>query len=629
MPALPIPPPGLAASYNGVTWVDPYSQSEVSATPEYDPSGRTIIFIRYRLRLKGWVTCDSASLNYEGGPGDAGGINPTLDDMRNKLEHPGGELVFQNRGFGAFEINTPESQVYDVEWGPKPRVLSWRPLGSNMAAFVEWECEVCIPECDSASYRSGILSFTYDVAYSYDQDGYETIRRTGQLTIPLTRNDVGDRTIPGSADAFREQIGRAFPAPYRYRQKEPTFTLSADRRTLNFTITHEETDIPGLPDGVSRAPVTQKVRSDLTNGFRKWIMTFDGSVVMTDGWTKGDAWSRFLAIVGPRLKGTKNFLDNLNAPALAAGGQPVGQLIHTGQEMGEEMNGRVNTFQLSYWLVGVRVEDIFKATGLWQPLSSNYERWKGTVTRVLFGTRGWAGLPWNPREDIILDLCTQQKPSETTSPGSPGPRVPQPNLSRTSTWSSDLRDPTTTWLNYRVWFEVFTRGHPAIHLPLRAATPQQTTPGGGQFGRVAPPAGTARLSRTTGGSAQVGRTAGGVAATPQLPGTPDSATGGLSLVSPRQQPGDPPPIIQEPTAPLYRLALHVSARRVGYPIPIPRLDSFAGVQPVFFDSDVKAGELARAGGVPFYGLEAVLYYVLPAAPQGNMPVMGNPEFDMA
>jgi len=310
----------------------------------------------------------------------------------------------------------------------------------------------------------------------------------------------------------------------------------------------------------------------------------------------------------------------------------------------EEITGRSSHFSQTYYLVGVSSLQVLMGSQLWTPLDQTFSAWKTSLAKSVMSARGAAQLAFDPSLETIIDLCLPlgqieeasqivetaaivEKRALSTSPSLP--RSPGADQSQ----SPVPIDPDHSWLFYRTWFEVSTDNPTVVHKPLRTKAPPQ--PGGtpGQGG------GNQQLARMTGGGTNLnlgqaapavlnlGR-AGRGAAVPQIPGTPADSTDGNPLTSPEQQPGDPPDIIQKPVTPSYYVQMHVVALRLTYPIPLPQLIAFGGVPVTELANRIRFGEAMRIGGVPLYWIKGFRFYRCYLPPVGDLPQMGNPQFDV-
>ncbi len=161
-------------AYNGVEFSGLF-RSRVRGRRIPDRANRTTKWVEYTIEARGYVTAS---------PGYGGAANATTDQemetKRQALMATGGELQYEDKGFGtSFHVNG-SGTMKDANWGPKPLLISFDPVGNDQAALVEWQCVTCVPECSGANYE-GIADYSYETSYSIDQDAYTTRMISGML----------------------------------------------------------------------------------------------------------------------------------------------------------------------------------------------------------------------------------------------------------------------------------------------------------------------------------------------------------------------------------------------------------------------------------------------------------------
>jgi len=144
-----------------------------------DDANRTVVYHRYTVNVKG-VIADPSGTETEMTAG-----------VRALLTKQGQTLVVWNKGCDLYvNSSSPYGFINDVCFGPKPRIISWTPIGASRAAEIEWECEACIAYCLAPKYYSGVMAFNYTVTYSLDYRGLTTRNIAGYFEIAMTRNRV-------------------------------------------------------------------------------------------------------------------------------------------------------------------------------------------------------------------------------------------------------------------------------------------------------------------------------------------------------------------------------------------------------------------------------------------------------
>lgn len=244
-------------SYNGVSFSSLF-KTHISGKVVPDEARRTRKFLEWTLYAEGNVTAD-----------DLPDTDDIMDYLRQKLTAFAAPLIYEDKGFGKFNINAPGSSQSDVAWGPEPMLLEFSPLGNARAAFVRWQVTVRFseyPQTRTVSSRSSlgqgpVLQFTWDYHMRYDEEGYSSYRINGTLEIPLTRLSVEDRAIRSTVEDFREKWLNIAVDLDTFRVTERSFDYSRDRRTAQFVMAYEELPPMGLPPGCSSARGTFSVRN--------------------------------------------------------------------------------------------------------------------------------------------------------------------------------------------------------------------------------------------------------------------------------------------------------------------------------------------------------------------------------
>ncbi len=381
MPLVDVQPAQFRCSYNGFTFDGASTETlSIESHPEYDEARRTIIWMRYTIRLR--TTIFSAA-------------NTTTDlemgVIRKQLQSPGGALVYEQRGFGGFSINAGRG-AKDSSWGPRPQVLSWKPIGDANAAEVEWACEVCIPECDAAKFEDHAAAFNWKVTYERDPDGFTTRKVSGYVQIPQTRDAQGNRQFRHSADEYREKITPV--TPFNFRPLAATFTLSMDKCRLDFQCADQEMgrDIP--PPGIIRVDADMSSANDRDFAMLRFIYTISCTYTIAQGFPTDIAFAYFERLVALRKLAIK-------AAANAAATTDIS--IRQGEP---RIYNQAKQAKFSLTFAVICKDARILTGGFFEPVpDSDYQLWAAKMKDVIFNPRGQAGLKFDPKEDIIVDLC--------------------------------------------------------------------------------------------------------------------------------------------------------------------------------------------------------------------------------
>jgi hypothetical protein len=362
--------------YNGYRF-PPESHVTIKSEMVYDDADRTVEHNRYSIRVEFLVAPESAETT-------AGKHNWKVHQ---KLSKAGQVLLIKHDGFGPNLLINYQSEggLRDVSFGPKPKIISWNPIGHTGAVEAVWECETSIAVCDGdGNVRStGISALNYAVRYSINNKGYTNRVISGYLQIAMTRRD---RQIPDTADAYRDTIQAPKP-PNFTRTSE--FSLSTDKRRLDFTINDSEIESPNAyPPGVVSIRARHKTHAGMSH--LGWLAnTISASIELDPKVPRARAWAIFRQMVAKRLSHV-----------------PRNEVFVHDLDVEEDIFGTSVDFSVAYRILR-GTKEIFSATGLFDSLITTWDNWSDSI-KHLESHRGLAQLKHNPADDQIVDLCTNQ-----------------------------------------------------------------------------------------------------------------------------------------------------------------------------------------------------------------------------
>ena len=423
-------------SYNGFTFPAPLN-AEVSVQTRYDSSNRVVKFHTYTINIRAIIVSDDAPTSTANLA-----VDDNIENIRCRLLKAGGSLKFIGQGMGTdFVINDDDIYVdpssganvasykIDHTYGPKPLSLLLRPVGSNRAIEIVWTVEVTIPGCCDDSPRNNLNfdDYTYTVAWDISSEGITSRIIQGRLEVPgyrLTAKDgltdaPGDRLIFQHADQVWNDIYATFPLIDGFRRDQRR-SLSQDRKVLEFTITDTEigSDNPLFPYMV-RMDVAHNASASLP--FVKWSSSLSGAIEIAPGTPKSFAWIAFRKILEQRFKfardlmvknqGQKETKDEIYRPLL------------TSLSMTELLYGRRLQFSAEWWFTA-DLKTVFQGTGLFTPVVTNpdsagelvdWRAWTGSMFQIVYSARSLANLGFRSSDDIILTSCdTTELPTNNT-----------------------------------------------------------------------------------------------------------------------------------------------------------------------------------------------------------------------
>lgn len=622
---LPIPT-DFICSYNGFTH-DPATALTTALNVKVIESadGRTASYNQIYLRI---------SSEIRGTPTDAAVLA-----ARQRLTKFGGILIYDGRGFGPLQINT--GRVRDIKFGPKPKVLSVKFLGSKYACRLDWEVEVHIPECSDARYSLGILDLSYRMEFLIRVDGRVNRQVTGTLRIPNNRTMPGSDQVLDSPDLYRDRI--ATPPAWNFRREWQPFRISPDRVSLDFGWIDREFGRNVYPAGVVRMEAPHTVDQEHPGaaigtgiGAVPFKATLRATITVDAQHDSRAAIRAFWGLVDQRVRQKQR--AGFQEPTPRGGARPVVFIpwhVSFGEPniLGEEL---VCDFSFTYRILPVRLKNIVAASGLWEPIDTDWGEWYRSVANSALSAYGISKLTFTPDADQLVDLC-QPNPRGLRQPGQARRAVPQQALGGIA-WPEI--EEAGSWLRYYNQLIVEPESGTVAIRPLAQTNPPLPPPtstpaelrGGTLQPREAAPAPRPVASDPNGYQSLSGAIAEKVG---RVPGFGKSA-GGTGVGAGRGK-GNPPPdggaqgkdppgpndvAIQRRTPPRVVLYLIGSALRIGFEVPPPSLGDVDGITPVL-DCRPDMGEGfataivgQTATGVPIFGAKWKLRYVLPQQPAG-------------
>ena len=553
-----------SVTYNGYTFPAPLT-ARVTANAIYDEADRTIIQIDYTLVIEAAILPDDAPQNSAGAE-----IGANLDNIRSRLQKSGQGLTFTSQGFGSFAINGGSS-VKDINFGPKPRVLVWEPIGTNRAVRIVWTCETSIPECTDSipRYANQLSSFTYDARWSITESGLTRRSITGTLTIPAQLS--GADGISDTADKYREKL-RAFKPPLGFH-REQDYSLSRDKRTLEFVLVDTEipSDNPFFP-GTIKADIEHDINSSLSDGgFRIWNCTISGSVEVKPTARKSLAWQAFLHVVKDRK-------ERATRATYGTGeNQKLGHTIVTYISLTDQVYGRTLSFTVKYMLYS-NPGTLAIGSGIFSPVhGTSWSTWRGDMSEVV-DVRGNAKMSHLAGNDVIINLCTGDPISPSQEQG-----VVREDTSQDEEILTPKCPPASeSWLKFKNDFLIVEDTEVIQHKFLGRAKSKNEVVDSGYSDESDPD--------------------------PQLPNSQSY-----------DSPNDYAYQIRGPGT--YVLRMFGYALRLGFPIGVPIITRIGDKVPVIKNKQFKTKKLAHTSNCTLYTASWVIDYYLDGPPTGTVDSM--------
>ena len=268
-----------------------------------------------------------------------GGVDHAMAFLRRRLTQPGRKLQISGIGLGPdLTVNHPsqtstegQNSLHDVVWGPKPRELTWEPIGGNSAVRVVWDCEVGLVECEeldksdkerrplgfgSNPTSSGnqlpmeVLQLVYNESWDITPEGLTTKKYSAVIQIRGYIDYASLKNVITSADQYRLFFEPVLQEGYK---RTRSYKLNDDKTQLDITITDKEieSDWP-YPPGVTDMDCNYTISSALSGegelnagaAFRGWRSRIAGSMTLAKGthpyWRRVYPYVMFLTLIRSR-----------------------------------------------------------------------------------------------------------------------------------------------------------------------------------------------------------------------------------------------------------------------------------------------------------------------------------------
>lgn len=521
-------------SYNGYTF-DGAFNIEISGRDVMDEAGRITIYTEYTLTVHAVI-------------GDAAGTDTEMAEIHRKLSKSGEILRIETKGFGN-AILVGGIHRREVMYGPIPQVRSWKPLGAHMAAEVTWTCTFRLVECGGQiSNVRGVMAANYSVDIALDRHGNTTRTIAGYMLIV---NNVIARRMTETPDAFRTWIRGEPPLGFS-RQQHYSFNAAKNRIDFQIIDTEVASHNNAYPELMSEAKGGHRTSWQLRkSGVLRHSMRLTlhprADVSQVDCWR----------IAIDMLKKRRQVQDN----AVDCDGNSSTTIVD-GFEVDEDFWGRPVDITFE-WRQLHSLRHLIADTGLFSPVvGTNWSTWRTSMAKWAHDPRGNAKWMLGVNDDIVVDLCVQNKPVINDQVANYPVQAAQ--------YKGLLnQNPTkeTSWLKYD-----------------QTIVPQQKRPTVQQ----------AILQQTD--------TPGGVVDM-QADVLPNFGNGGAIDT-----------VDQQSSAAVHNFFLSGQALRVGFPVPKPKIQTIGGQPAVEVGGSFAHGILYNALGLPVYGARWLYRYVVKNSP---------------
>ncbi|MEM4360031.1 MAG: hypothetical protein QXT45_05845 [Candidatus Bilamarchaeaceae archaeon] len=394
--------------YNGFVFSGPRFRWTISVQPKMSEDGRTTIGNVYRLMVRYIATDDQDGVSafiHDSPQKSMWAARGVLQEARTRLTKNGRCLVIYNMGFD-ISVNCPGMNtvynVWDTNYGPKCVDLQIRPIGNGLCSQLDWTCEWIIPECvvepgtghpdhktsgitdtgnlsnigfpfTNPALHDYVESFSMTVGFSIDMYGLTSRVVSGNVVIPLNRasatGDGSETDLITVADHIRELI--APPIPVGFRRVRQEWNVSADCKSLSFTITDEElADRWPYPPGIVRLDLRHSVQVDqvATVGDSHVRCNISGAIEIAKGYDLEIAFYRVILLAQSRIDRA------IEANKVAAGPNDQSRVMVTSISITEKLFGGIGVeFSIDYLImkaVSALRLGIVNATGLFKDFNN-------------------------------------------------------------------------------------------------------------------------------------------------------------------------------------------------------------------------------------------------------------------
>lgn len=547
--------------YNGFVF-DAASDIKVTQEPVFDEAGWTVIYNRIIIRVRAVISC-------EYGTPDTVGCDYSVEYLRQLLTKPCGHLQFSQKGFGfSLSVNETMGGLRDVDFGPKPQIISWTPIGGNRAAEIEWSVSTCIPYCYELVVRShGLLTFNFGISWSIDGEGMTSRTISGHYEIAMTRVAMAgphagkSRTIVDTADKYWDAIMGTIKTVRGFRRTHNR-TLSMNRRRMEFSIT--DTEIPTnnpYPEGVTQIRAGHNVSWSRAK-LLYYRNTIHAQITLRPGLSGFWAWAIFVQIAKQRMRHAKEhasknwvLIEDLMAE--------------------EDLFGLTHSFRVGYRFLST-ITDFIGDSGLWRSIGTKWDKWEASLSDSMFNSRGYAKLYHENTTEAVWDICVGGATTvygDTERPNTWRPRLVTNKL------ANDYPPKDTSWLEYHPFLIPQREDNVSVQKPLQA--PEEVIPDSTDNSHQYPPT----------------------------------------------SPGDRPllDVLHKSGLPRYKFIYGGYAERAGYEIPRQSVETIGGRTTHEVRSSFVSRPVGNLAGVPVYRATWLNEYVIEGKPgpilAGTYPVV--------
>lgn len=389
-----------AVSYNGYPFPANLETLGISGVPYQDSSRRTITYWEYRFHFRFKILASELGQN---------NTSQEIASIRKRLTRPRGAFSYMATGFGDCDI--PALNPAQINWGPFPDLISFRPQGFDQAWEVEWAVVCRVNECDTVVGRIlGVdfpIEFNYAISVRKDYAGFQSRSIRGHVIIAnISGIDKEERHALHKVDVLKERLTPAVPLMFRRQVDE--WSVSQDQLRADFTYVDEHTKTQNpIPPHAVRVDASHVVTNVRPCSMVQLSGTLSGRYELLYDVNPQSCARYFADLIEDRVMGDNALRDMANRKLYTV----IPQRIYISQpEIYDRVTG---SFSFSYLLVRAKDTGAFEdiqngliGLGLWKVLPGTHQSWNEQMTSSVWSKRGYGSLHASG-DDFVTDVCAR------------------------------------------------------------------------------------------------------------------------------------------------------------------------------------------------------------------------------
>lgn len=379
-------------SYNGFVF-GPFRSVTSQVGSIYDEAGRVVIASEITLTVHAIIHGETVAAHAA-----------NMDEVLSMLAANGGRLVVRRIGLGS---DIDSSINPDLNFGPKPQVVSCRPVGNELAWEIVWTVVYRrAPLFVAKSQAGAITAANWDIEFSIDENGLVTRSVSGYIEILVVPKSAG-----GNATVDAGKIENVFLGALKI-EKIPWMRRVSARRRINhaknridFAVVDTELEDSAYPQGITHAEAELTIENN-PPGFVNWTAALSASFTVAPGLPKSIAATRWFLM-----------LFDAAAKAREAVKSAKGVVIPERFRITVPKFGRTCRFAAS-WRMTACLHDILAKSGLWEPVAgTDYNLWSQSMDAAGVNNLNGVSTLGLYGDDFIINLGSSHKTMDVKTKG--------------------------------------------------------------------------------------------------------------------------------------------------------------------------------------------------------------------